>query len=332
VGCDAAAVTCDCTVVGEALVDLVSDPRGPGRFTAHPGGGPYNVAITLARLGVPTRLVARAGADEFGRMLAGKALRSGVGLEFWQTVREPTTLAVAALDADGRAQYDFYLDGTAAFGWTDSLVDLAPASGVLHVGSLASWLPASTHHILSLQQRVHAADQVLISYDPNVRPALMPSDARDRVERSVAAAHLVKASDEDLACLYPGQPVAAVAQRWLELGAVLVVVTHGAAGAMWFAAGREVARRAGRPTAVADTVGAGDSFAGGLLAALIECGLATPQALRAAVGTPGAALDEARVEALDEALAGAVLVSAMTCERPGAEPPTRAELQARLAR
>lgn len=310
------------TVVGEALVDLVEAKDALHSFTAHAGGSPFNVAITLARLGQQVSLVARSGQDAFGRMLEDKARSSGVAFDRWQVVDEPTTLAVASLDPNGSAHYDFYLDSTAGLGWDDTLVDLVPTGGVLHLGSLASWRPPSGPVLQALQRNAYERGETLVSYDPNVRPALIANEdaARTSIERCISAAHLVKASDEDIAYLYPGETIAQVARRWSALGATLVVVTLGSEGAVAFGADGELARRAGQKITVADTVGAGDSFAGGLLSSLVDAGIDTPATLRAA-GT----------EWVGAALSRAVMVSAMTCERSGANPPTRAELDARLA-
>jgi fructokinase len=305
------------TVVGEALVDLVQSRDDPAEFTAHAGGSPYNVAITLGRLDRQVSLVARSGRDAFGRMLEDKARASGVAFDRWQVVDEPTSLAVASLDPAGVATYDFYLDSTAGLGWDDSLVDLVPTGGVLHLGSIASWRPPSGPVLQAMQRRAFESGTTLVSYDPNVRPALIAdvAAARASMERCIAAAHLVKASDEDVAHLYPGESLAEVAARW---AAPLVVVTLGGSGAVAFGADGELARCAGRQITVADTVGAGDSFAGGLLAALADAQLASPQALAGATR-----------EQLGAALERAVAVSAITCERRGAEPPTTAELAAR---
>lgn len=305
------------TVVGEALVDLVQSRDDAAEFSAHAGGSPYNVAITLARLGHRVSLVARTGNDAFGRMLEDKARASGVGFDRWQIVAEPTSLAVASLDPDGGATYDFYLDSTAGLAWDDSLVDLVPIGGVLHVGSIASWRPPSGPVVQAMQRRAFDSGTTLVSYDPNVRPALIANldSARASIERCVAAAHLVKASDEDVAYLYPGAALADVAARW---AVPLTVVTLGRDGAVAFGPHGELARCTGRDIVVADTVGAGDSFAGGLLAALVELGVTSP-----------AALTNAGRDVVGTALERAVAVSAMTCERRGAEPPTAAELAAR---
>jgi fructokinase len=307
------------TVIGDTLVDLVG--QSPN-FTAHAGGSAYNVAITLGRLGQPVALIARTGRDTFGAMLEAKARDSGVSFDRWQVVAEPTTLAVASLGADGGAHYDFYLDSTAGLGWDESVVDYAPAEGVLHLGSIASWRAPSSDVLQAMQRRAYEGG-ALISYDPNVRPALIADrdTLRASVEHCISAAHLVKASDEDLAYLYPDTSRPEVAQRWCGLGATLVVVTRGGDGAIAYGTDGELASQAGEKITVADTVGAGDSFAGGLLASFVDHGVTSPSALAAA-----------GVDVVEAALAQAVVVSAITCERSGANPPTAAELHERLTR
>jgi fructokinase len=310
------------TVIGEALVDLVD--AGDGRtFSAHPGGSPYNVAIGLAKLGHPTTLVAGCGSDPFGRRLRENAERWGVAVAPTEPAAEPSSLAVASLDAVGRAAYAFYLDGTASGRWRAADVAAGPSQTTfLHTGSLSAWLPAGADVIHGQVLRSAAAGAV-ISYDPNVRPALLgeagPYSDRGRavVERSVAAAHVVKASDEDLEWLYPGQDADEVAGRWLGLGADLVVVTRGAAGASGYGRAAGAVHRPAPKIALVDTVGAGDAFMSGLLGAMADL-TASPEAV---AGWPAP-----RIAAI---LAESVLVAAMTCERAGANPPTRAELDRR---
>jgi fructokinase len=300
-------------VIGEALVDLVD--AGDGRaFTAHPGGSPLNVAVGLARLGRPTQFLARLSGDGFGRLLRAHAERNGVGLAAAIAAPEPSSLAVATLDDEGRARYDFYLEGGADWQWTHRELIVPPGARILHAGSLASWTPPGDARIAELLHR--ARDITLVSYDPNVRPSLLstPEHARPLVERMVAAAHLVKASDEDAAWLYPGAPLGDVAARWLGLGAAAVVLTRGERGAVGYRRGAPPVERPGRSVAVVDTIGAGDAFTSGLLGALDTAGVRDAAGLAAA--DLGAAIDEA------------ILVAALTCERVGADPPTAAELAA----
>ena len=309
------------TVIGEALIDLVAD--GPsGAYRARPGGSPYNVAIGLSRLGVRTSLMARLADNAFGRQLRAHAEAEGVDLSSSPHAVEPTTLAVVSLDDNAQATYDFYLDGTADWQWTAAeTARLRPDTAVVHLGSIASWTAPGSERIHELVAEVHRAGWALISYDPNVRPLLLgdPARGRELVERTVGVSHVVKASREDVEWLYPGTAPEHVAARWLELGALLVLVTDGAHGAHAFRPGTPVRHRPGRAVAVVDTVGAGDSFTAGLLAALVAADQVTPDRVARLGG-----------ELLDQLVDNAVLASSLTCTRVGADPPTAAELLATL--
>jgi fructokinase len=310
------------TVIGEALVDLV-DNGDHRTFTAHPGGSPLNVAVGLARLGHPTTLLARLAADAFGRVLRAHADDNGVDLESAVHAVEPTTLAVVSLDDQRRATYDFYLDGTADWQWTaDELAAIPASTSVLHTGSLASWTAPGDARIADAVAAVRVAGDAVISYDPNVRPALIGTPERGRalIEKSVAAAHVVKASDEDLGWLYPESRADEVAAAWLQLGARLVVVTAGPDGAHAYRAGRSSIGRTPPSITVVDTVGAGDALMAGLLSSLVQVGVSRPEDL-------GILDDDGVVETV---LERAILTAAITCERPGADPPTAEELAARL--
>lgn len=306
------------TVIGEALIDLVPVPgSGPGEYRARPGGSPFNVAIGLARLGHRTALMARLADNAFGRQLRGHAAAEGVDLAGAPHAAEPTTLAVVSLDADGQAGYDFYLEGTADWQWTDAELARVPADcAVLHVGSLASWTRPGDGRIRAAAARLRERGSTLISYDPNIRPLLLgkPERARPLVEEFVAVAHLVKASREDAEWLYPGTDLARIGERWLQLGALAVVITDGPRGAYLLRAnGAEPTgptRRPGRSIRLVDTIGAGDAFTAGLLGALVRRGLHTPRLL-----------SQCPADSLAEAVDEAVLISALTCERIGADPP-----------
>jgi fructokinase len=301
------------TVLGEALVDLV-DSGDQRTFTAHLSGSPLNVAVGLARLGQPTQFLARFSQDTFGRRLRDFAERNGVGLTGAVDAPEPSTLAVVNLDEHRKARYDFYLDGSADWQWRPDELVVPDGTTILHAGSLTSWTPPGAEHVLALLRRARPA--ALISYDPNVRPALLgtPARARPLVEPAVAAAHIVKASDDDTAWLYPGEQPADTAARWLDLGAGVVVITRGAGGAVAYRRAADPLERPARPVRLVDTIGAGDAFTAGLLDALARAGVRDA----ASLGTAdlGGALDEA------------VLVAALTCERAGADPPTAAEVAA----
>ena len=305
------------TVIGEALIDLVPEAR-PGDYKAHPGGSPFNVAIALARLGHRAALMARLGDHGFGRLLRDTAAGEGIDLRAAARAAEPATLAVVALEGPGHASYEFYVEGTADWQWTIAELRRRPVeTKVLHFGSIASWTPPGSKRIDQLIREARARNGVLVSYDPNVRPTLLaaPSRGRQLIERSVGRAHLVKASREDLEWLYPSRSLDDIGAAWNELGPALVVVTDGADGAVAYRAESGPLRRPGRHVQVVDTIGAGDAFTAGLLAGLVRRDLHAPERLSAISG-----------DVLGDVLDEAVLISSMTCERAGADPPRLAEL------
>jgi fructokinase len=323
------------TVAGEALIDLVDE--GGGRYQAHPGGSPANVAVGLARLGVPCSLLARVSTDTLGGQLAAHLAGNGVSLRDVVRAAEPTTLALASLDGTGQAVYSFYVQGTADWQWRrDELPGaLAPDVTALHAGSLALALAPGAQVMEDLLAAERARGQVTISIDPNIRPPLAAGRADEvaRVERQIRLAHLVKASGDDTGWLYPGLGCEAVARAWQRLGPDLVVITLGAHGAYALGPDGTEIRRPARPVVVADTVGAGDAFCAGLLDALWRrglLGLADDRSGAAsgpgAAGVGGAAgLGRIGAQELAEVVDWAMLVAALTCERPGADPPTRVE-------
>jgi fructokinase len=299
-------------VIGEALVDLVGQ-RGSRTFVAHPGGSPTNVALGLARLGDPVTLVTRLGADAFGEMISTHLEASGVRVEGGSGHGARTSLAVATLAA-GSATYDFRVEWDV--GAMDPVLD---ETCCLHTGSLATALAPGGSKVVALLEQERRRGRVTISYDPNVRPALLgsPEEGRASVEHLVELSDVVKVSDEDLRWLYPGRRDEDVAREWLATGPALVVVTRGAHGVV--AGTRHLSvHRPSLPIELVDTVGAGDSFTSGLLDGLGDADLlGGPQ--REAL----AAVDE---PTLARVLDRALLVAAITCSRPGADPPTRAEL------
>ena len=299
--------------VGEALVDVVC--AADGTVTRHPGGSVANVAVALARLGTPTRLATWIGSDADGGSVTRWLGEAGVALVAGSTAAARTPTAVAALADDGSATYTFDLEWMLPSG-----LDNAPDVALVHTGSLAATLEPGAARTLEFLSRARAT--ALISYDPNIRPALIDDrdGARLRAERFVAVADVVRASADDLAWLYPDEPDVEVARRWLSAGPAVVVVTRGSDGLFAVAgSGGYVEAPRSEPVPVVDTVGAGDAFMGALLWGLIEAGFrgaATRAALRA-IG-----LDELR-----RRVAVATTAAELSVGRPGADPPTLAELR-----
>jgi len=307
-------------VAGEALIDLVVGTDG--QVDARPGGGPYNAARTLARLGAETTFLGRLADDGFGRLLRDRLTGEGVVLGVPDPSGKPSTLAVAAVDQSGAASYRFYLDGTAAadLGYETLRKSLPLDVTAVHIGTLGLVMEPVGAAIERLVLADVPAD-TLVLLDPNCRPGAVAyhDGYRRRIAAIAQRADIVKASVEDLAYLYPGVPPGEAAQALLDAGPSLVLVTDGPRPALAFLPGSVLAEAVPSVTVV-DTIGAGDAFGGGFLAWWTAHGLA-----KADFGRPAPARDAL----VGEALRAAVAVAALTCARPGADPPTRSELQSR---
>jgi fructokinase len=300
-------------VVGEALVDVVPDSEGRPRDL--PGGSPANVAIALGRLERDVRLVTTLGDDARGRLVRAWLEASRVVVHAEVPGSGRTSSATVTLDASGAASYDFDLV------W--DLGEVPPdVHDVLHVGSIATVLAPGADAVLAAVRTHHG--RALVSLDPNARPALTPDRgaALPRVEELVSLADVVKVSDEDLEWLRPEEDPVATATRWAGLGPGLVVVTRGGEGAVAVRHDGTVLEVPGVPVAVADTVGAGDTFSGVLVDALLGLDV------HGAEG--GSALRALTDRDVLLAVTAAAVGAAINVSRPGADPPSRAELAAAL--
>ncbi len=304
-------------VGGEALVDLV--PAGGGEEGGPPalrplvprlGGGPYNTAIGLGRLGVPTSMLTRLSTDPFGDELVARLGANGVDADLIQRGDEPTTLAVVTLDERGHARYSFHVDGTAERLVADPGA-LPADTAALALASFAFVLEPGASAYAAVLARAHA-DGLLVSVDPNIRAMLVadPDALRARLDGLLPSVGLLKLSDED-AEWWGREPA-----DLHDAGVGAVVLTRGPDGLAVHsrAAGTvEVPARDAGP--LVDTIGAGDSVHSAVLAWLGERG----------------ALDRRAVAALGrddwaDGLDFASRVAAHTVARAGAEPPRRAEL------
>jgi fructokinase len=299
-------------VGGEALYDLVVQGDGDD-LRGHPGGGPFNTARTVGRLGRPVSYLGRLSSDRFGQRLETLLSDDGVGLGCVVPTDDPTTLAVAEVDREGVARYRFYEQGTAASGLTPgaALGVVPDAVDILHVGTLGLALEPVATALEAVVDRV--ADHALIAVDPNCRPWVIDDRAayRARLDRVLARSHLLKVSEEDIEYLEPGVPAVEGVRALLERGPTAGLLTRGPNGALVVTRTAEVAVPAPRAKVV-DTIGAGDAFGGGFVAWWSERGLG-----REDLGT---------IDLVVEATEFACLVAARTCSKPGASPPWRDEL------
>jgi fructokinase len=298
-------------VCGEALIDRIPGHLGG---TDSPGGGPFTTARAVARLGIPVQFLGHLSRDAFGSQLRDLLGADGVDLALTSFGREPTTLAIAEVNAAGHATYRFVSNGSSAPNLTSQMVpgSFGPDVNALHVGTLGLVFEPIASTIAALVDREH--NKRLVMVDPNIRPTVANRAAhyRARLDRIIGQSTIVKASDADIDWLFPGIDRMAAARTLLASGPKLVIVTLGADGAVGMTAIAEV--RVPAPVVqVVDTIGAGDAFGAALLAWLHDHGRLRqdlhlePDDLRAA-------------------LEFACLVASITCTRAGADPPRRTEL------
>jgi fructokinase len=299
-------------VVGEALIDEVVRPDGTRE--RHPGGSPANVAIGLGRLGRSVDLLTWLGADADGDLVRRHLGDSQVHVLTGDRSATRTPVATANIDATGVASYQFDLEWDLPDSWDEANGDPV----VVHTGSIATVLQPGGAAVERLIARRRSRST--ITYDPNLRPVLMgsPAQALPVVDGLVRMADVVKVSDEDLAWLHPGVAPAEIAEEWSRSGPSLVVVTHGGEGAFASTAAGARLQVAAPPVQVADTVGAGDSFMGGLIDGLWSAGM-----LGAANRQ---ALADADADVLRRVLERCVQIAAITVSRAGANPPRTDEL------
>jgi fructokinase len=281
-------------VVGESLVDIVR--AADGTTTEWPGGSAANVAVALARLGRPVRFATAYADDERGRALARHLDNAGVGLAGDPMFLSRTSSAAATIQPDGSATYSFDLD------WRLGPT-LIGSPRFVHVCSLGAVVQPGADDVVRILEELRGS--ATVTYDINARPAVTGTgpDLVAAVERVAALADLVKASDEDLAVLYPTFGLAEAAEHLLGLGPRAIALTLGEGGATWITATGEVTVES-TPVEVVDTIGAGDTFSAALVDALWD--------------------DIDRDPA--EVLTRAARAAAVTVSRPGADPPYRHEL------
>ncbi len=302
---------------GEALIDML--PRktegGEAAFAPYPGGSVFNTAVAAARLGVTTGFFSGLSTDLFGERLAAVLTAAGVDSALAARSDRPTTLAFVTL-TDGQASYAFYDENTAGRMLAQAdLPDLPEAVTAVFFGGISLAVEPCAEAYAALAARA-SADR-LVMLDPNIRPGFIADEARfrERMDRMLVAADVVKISDEDLEWLMGEGALADRAAALLEKGPALILVTEGAEGVTAYGAGDPLRVPAQR-VEVVDTVGAGDTFNAGFLAGLGDAGAMDKASVRAGLSA----------EVLEAALTLGVRAAAVTVSRAGANPPRRDEL------
>jgi fructokinase len=295
-------MTPEALVVGEALIDEIVES---GRVRRSPGGSPANVALGLARLGLETRLHTAIGDDEDGDLIRQHLVAAGVTLTAESSTNGPTSRAVATLAEDGSAGYQF------AVSWEPRDLPEIGEPTVIHVGSLGAFLEPGCEVTRAIVRRGRAAG-ALVTFDPNIRPSLSgnPERALERFMALALASDLTKLSEEDAGFLFPGEPLYRILDRLIDGGVAVAAITRGSEDAL-LASGPHRVTVPPVATALADTIGAGDSFMAAMIWSLVSA------------YWDGAPLSQRRLAETGEVAARA---AAITVSRTGADLPALSEL------
>lgn len=309
------------TVIGEAVLDVVKTPSG--EESELPGGSPANTALALTRLGVRTNYRGRLSEDTNGELLFNHFKSQGIDMSQVIRVAEPSSVITAVIGADGTPTYQANLKGASDYGWKpNELASQLPNDcQAVNFGSLATVIEPGASAIANWVAGL--PEHITRSYDPNIRPGLMnrsDEEVRLQVDYLVRHSDFVKASDVDVRWLYPNLSVSDVADLWANQGPDLVVITLGENGAVAARPQQSLLEIPPKVVDVADTIGAGDTFAAAVLHRVAE-----DQML-------GERFEEwvANDTLLMRGLHEAAVAAGITCSRSGANPPSWQEVSAAL--
>lgn len=294
--------------MGETVIDFKS--TGLLAFQGYEGGSPLNVAVASARLGVPTGFAGQLSSDFFGDAFRAHLKNNQVDQTFVTTHPAPSAVAFVA-EIAGQAHFSFLSQGAAHTLYDPQPRPVFPESlRFLQFGSISLLVEPTSSSILDIV-RLHR-QRATIVLDPNVRPGLIPDKTGyiKNLESWIGLTHILKLSSQDLDWLYPKQTYEDTARNYLELGPSVVLVTDGDKGVRLYRKNQQTLQVAAPKVEVVDTVGAGDTFTGALMVALLEY--------------PDLELDS---EHWQQVLSFATHAAAFNCTRSGANPPTRAELE-----
>ena len=307
----------DITAIGEILIDLTqigTDSQGVGLFAAYPGGAPANVAVAAARLGASCAFLGKVGRDGFGDTLIRTLRDNGVDADGVCRGDLPTTMATVTISPQGERSFRFLRGSNQTLDTREAEDHLPEHTAFLHFGSVSLTAgPSRSATIFAARQA--RANGALISFDPNYRPALWPSQesAVEWMTLPLPLVDIIKLSDEELSLVTGTEDLEIGCLALARKGIRLVLVTLGAKGVFYRWHGN-TGLVPGVPVQVADTNGAGDTFLGAVLSWLAR-------------RTPGP-LEGLSLAELEEILFFANRAAALTCSRSGAIPamPTLAEL------
>ena len=318
-------------VIGEALIDFIGKGQEGSsvNFASHVGGCALNAATAAARLHCPVGFFGKNSSDMFGMRILEHMVDNTVLFDPSLCASDlPSMIGFLALDDEGKASYAFYSKNTAptSLDRDELLTALSEHSDlkVLHIGSVSLVVEPGCDAILAAVDMLKPTPVVFL--DPNVRPTVIEDFAsyRKRLELAIQLADIIKLSDDDLLLLYPELEVDDAAKRLSKDSGSHVILTKGKKGSTWYSPQKFTVDSPIIDLPVIDTVGAGDTFSGALLAFLHRGGFFGPDG------------EEPRLEPLSKATIAQAMrfanaAASINCSRKGCDPPSLEEVEELLA-
>ncbi|WP_010277559.1 carbohydrate kinase family protein [Paenibacillus senegalensis] len=263
----------DIFAIGDLLIDMISseydDLAGCDTYNRFFGGSPSNIAMNAHKLGVRSLVASAVGKDGLGKFLINHLQTTGIDTSCIQQVEHSTSMVVVTKSKTTPIPI-FYRGADYHLQYNDNLREALLNSRMVHFSCWPiSRMPARrTIERVLAEARTH---HILIGFDPNYHPMIWQSgeDGVDYVKSIIKQTDIVKPSEDDAERLFGKDTHENQIEKFLELGAKLVIMTLGAEGAI-ASNGKESITFRSYADEVVDTTGAGDAFWAGFYSALVK--------------------------------------------------------------
>ncbi|MEO1772234.1 carbohydrate kinase family protein [Candidatus Enterococcus ferrettii] len=273
--------TIDVTALGEILIDFTQNgtsEQGNPILEMNPGGAPCNVLAMLRKFDRKTAFIGKVGDDNFGWFLKQKAENLGIDMShLYFDKHVHTTLAFVHTGENGERDFTFCRNPGADMQLTENEIneEVIKQSKIFHFGTLSmthEGVRRATKKSLEIAKR----NDCLISFDPNIREPLWGSleEAREQVELGMSYCDILKISDNEIQWFTGEADYSEGVKKIRKCYPIkLILVSMGSLGSRAYYEGEMVEVAAFANENTIETTGAGDTFCGCILNAILDWSL-----------------------------------------------------------
>jgi fructokinase len=263
----------DILTVGELLIDMISADYSEdfecNTYNKFFGGSPANIAMNTKRLGINSLVASSVGKDGLGRFLMNHLEAAGLDSSCVHMVDYPTSMVLVTKSKNAPIPI-FYRGADYHLPYSEQLQEAVENSKIIH---FSCW-PISKQPSRSVIERlieVARKNDVIVCFDPNYHEMIWDrkEDGRDYVRSMIGKVDIIKPSEDDAERIFGKDTPENQIEKFIELGAKLVIMTLGKDGAL-VSNGTETIKFNTLATEIVDTTGAGDAFWSGFYAALVK--------------------------------------------------------------